>query len=113
MYRVDRPCFAWQELGVDEGDDTTLGYDYVTKKFVQSVINDERKFCLNGAQHILLVISDGKLEVARDNTLFLKNFKYHDEHRCPSNTYLVITRSISSKLKNLSSKVLQDCRKVH
>lgn len=88
LYRADRPCFARQELGVDEGDDTTLGYDHVTKKFVQSVTNGdigERKFYLNGGRHILLVISDGKLEVARDNTLFLNNFECHDEYRCPSN----------------------------
>ena len=39
--RVNRPCFARQELGVDEGDDTTLGYDYVTKKLVQSGTNIE------------------------------------------------------------------------
>ena len=35
------------------------------------------------------------------------------DHRYPSHTYLVITRGISSKLQNLSSKVFQDCRKVH
>ena len=39
--RVNKPCFAGQELGVDEWDDATLGYDHVTEEFVQSDTNAE------------------------------------------------------------------------
>ena len=49
----------------------------------------------NNLNNSLLIISDGKLQVTRHNTLFL-----------------VITGSVSSKFKNLSSKVLKHRREV-
>lgn len=79
---MDRPCFAGQELGVDEGNDTTLRYNYITKELVQSSTNVEQA-SLNWTQNSLLIVSNSELEVARDNTLFLKKRECGDETSMP------------------------------
>jgi hypothetical protein len=56
------------------GEDTTLGNSDVAQQLVQ-----------------FLIVSDGELKVAGDDTSFL-----------------VVTSGVSSKLENFSSKILQD-----
>ena len=63
-----------EERAVDAGDDTTAGNGNVLEKLVE-----------------LLVVADGELDVAGDDT-----------------DTLVVTRGVSGKLKDLSSEVLED-----
>ena len=61
------------------GEDTSRGNGHSSKELAE-----------------LLIIADGKLDVAGDNTVLL-----------------VVAGSISSELKDLSSQVLEDSSKVH
>ena len=66
-------------LRVDEGHNTTLRDDNVAEELVQ-----------------LFIVSDGELQVTRDNTLLL-----------------VIASGISSKLKNFGSEIFENGSQVH
>ena len=68
-----------EEHRVDVGEDTSRGNGHGSKELAE-----------------LLVIADGKLDVAGDDAVLL-----------------VVASSIASKLKDLSSKVLEDSSKVH
>ena len=75
------------------GHDTTLRDDDVAKEFLQP---DQSWINIKGlrrqkADDSLLIVSDGKLQVTRDNTLLL-----------------VITCGIPSKLQNFGGKVLEN-----
>jgi hypothetical protein len=63
-----------EEVLMNVGEDTTLGNSDVAQQLVQ-----------------FLIVSDGELKVAGDDTSFL-----------------VVTSGVSSKLENFSSKILQD-----
>ena len=71
--------FLGQKNCLDVGQDTSLGDGDTGEKFVQ-----------------LLVITDGQLEVTRDDP-----------------GLLVVTGSVASQLENLSSEVLHDGSQVH
>jgi hypothetical protein len=78
--------------------DTTLGDDNVTEELVQSEKKPSQNGLIiekRGESDWLFVVSDGELEMTRDNTLLL-----------------VITSCVSSKLKNLGSEVLEDSGEV-
>lgn len=63
---------------VNVGQNTTLGNGDVAEKLVQ-----------------LLIVADGELEMARDDT-----------------SLLVVTSGVTSQLEDFSCKVLKDCGKV-
>ena len=83
-------------LGVDEGHDTTLGDDNVTKELVQPSKTSQEGIRAKTRCHSLLIVTDGKLQVARNDTLLL-----------------VVAGSVTSELENLGSEVLEDSREVY
>ena len=81
---------------MDEWDNTTLADDDISKEFVQP--ESERSVQIDQYSlniYVLFVVSDGKLKMTRDDTLFL-----------------VVTSSIAGQLKNFSSEVLENSSKV-
>jgi len=72
-------CLLRQQVGMDVRQDTTLGNSDVTQQLVQ-----------------LLVIPDGKLEVARDDTRLL-----------------VIAGGVTCQLENFGGEVLKNCGEVN
>ena len=68
-----------EEHRVDVGEDTSRGNGHSSKELAE-----------------LLVVADGKLDVAGDDAVLL-----------------VVAGSVTSKLKDLSSKVLEDSSEVH
>ena len=71
-------CLLWQKVLVNVGQHTTLCNSDVTQKLVQ-----------------LLVVSDGELQVTRDDTRLL-----------------VVTSGVASKFEDFGSQVLKDGSKV-
>ena len=71
---VERTVWKWRLTLVDVGKDTTLGDRDVTQQLVQ-----------------LLVVADGELEMAGDDT-----------------GLLVVARGVAGQLEDLSGQVLED-----
>ena len=89
-YQIRCDCRTYR---CNVGHDTTLRDDDVAKEFLQP---DQSWINIKGlrrqkADDSLLIVSDGKLQVTRDNTLLL-----------------VITCRIPSKLQNFGGKVLEN-----
>lgn len=70
--------------------DTTLADDDVSKQLVQPASVISTLHIRSRPSDLLLIIPDGKLQVTRDDTLFL-----------------VITRSVASQFKDFGSKILE------
>ena len=77
------------------GDNTTLGNDNVAQELLQPEVNVSDPRSIDKAIDVLLIVSDGELQVTRHNTLFL-----------------VITGGVSSELENLGSEILKNGSKV-
>lgn len=71
--------------------DTTLADDDVSEQLVQPAGVISTLQIRSKPPDLLLIITDGKLQVTRDDTLLL-----------------VITRSVASQFKNFGSKILED-----
>lgn len=83
-------------LGIDERNNTTLRDDDVTEELVQSEADFRMRNETMKWLDSLLIVADSELKVTGNDTLLL-----------------VVPGSVASELKNLSSEVFKDSRKIN
>lgn len=97
---MDIPGGRGQELRLDEGYNTTLGDNDITKELVKPKVGEQSVRGMVDVESkmvdALLVVTDGELKVTRHDTLLL-----------------VVTSSVTRELEDLRSEVLKNRSEVN